>query len=63
MPSDPGPTVQVGIGVIDATPRARKPPSASSLGSNVREVVQPEKPSPAPPRPPATNRDGYQYRY
>src|SRR5262245_37745644 len=64
LPSDPGPTVQVGIGVIEP-PRARKAPSAGALGSNVREVVQPpEKPvSPATPRAPATNPDGYQYRY
>ena len=62
LPSDPGPTVQVGVGVIEG-PRARKAPSAGSLGSNVREVMQPEKPSPAPARPPATSRDGYQYRY
>ena len=63
LPSDPGPTVRVGVGVIDGA-RGRKAPSAGALGSNVREVVQPEKaPSPAPGRPPATNPDGYQYRY
>ncbi len=63
LPSDPGPTVRVGIGVIDSA-RARKAPSAGALGSNVREVVQPEKsPAPAPARPPATNPEGYQYRY
>jgi hypothetical protein len=63
LPSDPGPTVQVGIGVLDA-PRARKAPSAGALGSNVREVIQPEKPpSPAPARAPTTSPDGYQYRY
>lgn len=63
LPSDPGPTVRVGIGVIDGA-RAREAPSAGALGTNVREVVQPEKPpSPAPTRPPATNPDGYQYRY
>ena len=63
LPSDPGPTVRIGIGVIDGA-RARKAPSAGALGSNVREVVQPEKaPSPAPARPPVTNPEGYQYRY
>ena len=63
LPSDPGPTVRVGIGVIDGA-RARKAPSAGALGSNVREVVQPEKsPAPAPTRPPAANPEGYQYRY
>jgi hypothetical protein len=63
LPSDPGPTVHVGIGVIDGA-RGRKAPSAGALGSNVREVVQPEQsPSPAPARPPATNPEGYQYRY
>ena len=63
LPSDPGPTVQVGIGVIDGA-RTRKAPSAGALGSNVREVLQPEKsPSPAPARAPATSPEGYQYRY
>jgi uncharacterized protein YcfJ len=63
LPSDPGPTVRVGIGVIDGA-RARNVPSAGALGSNVREVVQPAKPpSPAPARSPVTNPDGYQYRY
>jgi uncharacterized protein YcfJ len=62
LPSDPGPTVRVGIGVIDGA-RARTAPSAGALGSNVREIVQPEKsPSPAPARP-STSPDGYQYRY
>ena len=64
LPSDPGATVQVGVGVIDGTP-PRRAPSAGALGSNVREVVQPQKPpaSPAPARAPATSPDGYQYRY
>lgn len=62
LPSDPGPTVQVGVGVIDA-PRARKAPSAGSLGSNVREVVQPEKPPAPAPAPTRGNPGGYQYRY
>lgn len=31
LPSDPGPTVQIGIGVIDGA-RARKAPSAGALG-------------------------------
>jgi hypothetical protein len=63
LPSDPGPSVRVGIGVMDSVP-ARKAPGAGALGSNVREVVQPEKaPSPAPSRSPAASPDGYQYRY
>jgi hypothetical protein len=63
LPSDPGPTVRVGVSVVDDA-RARRAPSASALGSNVREVVQPDKsPSPAPARSPATNPEGYQYRY
>ena len=63
LPSDPGPSVRVGISVMDSVP-ARKAPSARALGSNVREVVQPEKaPSPAPPRSPAASPEGYQYRY
>lgn len=63
LPADPGPTVRIGIGVIDGAP-ARKAPSASALGSNVREVIQPQKPpSSTPARPPVTNPDGYQYRY
>jgi uncharacterized protein YcfJ len=63
LPSDPGPTVRIGIGVMDSAP-GRKAPSAGALGSNVREVVQPEKsPAPAPARPPAASPEGYQYRY
>jgi len=62
LPSDPGPTVQVGIGVIDA-PRARKAPSAGALGSNVREVIQPAKPPSPTPAPAQGNPGGYQYRY
>jgi hypothetical protein len=54
--------VRIGIGVIDNA-GGRKAPSAGALGSNVREVVQPEKsPAPAPARP-STSPDGYQYRY
>jgi hypothetical protein len=62
LPSDPGPTVRVGIGVMDDA-RARKAPSAGALGSNVREVVQPEKPSSPTPAPAQGNPGGYQYRY
>jgi hypothetical protein len=61
LPTDPGPTVRVGIGVMDGTP-ARKAPSAGALGSNVREVIEPGKPSP-PASPPTSKGDGYQYRY
>lgn len=69
LPSDPGPTVRVGIGVLDGA-RGRKGPSAGALGSNVREVIQGDKapspgkvPSPAPARTPGTSPEGYQYRY
>ncbi|HKA38213.1 MAG TPA: hypothetical protein VKD25_00480, partial [Burkholderiales bacterium] len=62
LPSDPGPTVQVGVGVIDGA-RARKAPSAGALGSNVREVVQPDKPAASTPAPAKGNPGGYQYRY
>jgi uncharacterized protein YcfJ len=61
LPSDPGPTVRVGIGVIDGA-RARKVPSAGALGSNVREVVEPQEALPAPSAP-SGNTGGYQYRY
>jgi uncharacterized protein YcfJ len=62
LPSDPGPTVRVGIGVIDGT-QARKAPSAGALGSNVREVVRPDKPAAPTPAPAQGNPGGYQYRY
>jgi hypothetical protein len=66
LPSDPGPTVRVGIGVIDGAPERRAPaPAASALGTNVREVVQPQKTLPPPPAStvPAENKGGFQYRY
>ena len=62
LPHDPGPTVRVGVGIVDNAP-AVPAPSASSLGSNVRDVT------PAPARDPATppasrgGTGGYQYRY
>jgi uncharacterized protein YcfJ len=62
LPSDPGPTVRVGIGVIDGVP-ARRAPAAGALGSNVREVVETPKTPPASPPKSEGNRGGYQYRY
>lgn len=62
LPHDPGPTVRVGIGIVDSSP-AVPAPSAATLGSNVRDVT------PAPAREPATapvgtgGAGGYQYRY
>jgi hypothetical protein len=61
LPRDPGPTVRVGVGVIDGAP-GRRAPAASALGTNVREVVEPGKPSP-PASAPTSKGDGYQYRY
>ena len=63
LPRDPGPTVRVGIGVVDGPP-VTGAPTASMLGSNVREVSRPA-PAPAPNAAPATgsNPGGYQYRY
>jgi len=63
LPRDPGPTVRVGIGVVDSRP-ATGAPTASMMGSNVRDV---SRPAPAPASeaapPPASNPGGYQYRY
>lgn len=65
LPYDPGPTVRVGIGVIDNAPAPRGSP-AHMMGSNVRDVT----PVPTPPVPvydaapkPVGNTGGYQYRY
>lgn len=44
LPRDPGPTVRVGVGVVDGPPAAGAP-TASMLGSNVRKV---SRPAPAP---------------
>ena len=56
LPYDPGRTVTVGVGVIDA----RRDASASMMGGNVREVQAPP-PAPVPVSAPA--RGNYSYRY
>ena len=63
LPRDPGPTVHVGVGVVDGPP-ATGAPTAGMMGSNVREVRR-RTPAPAPDAapPPASNTGGYQYRY
>lgn len=63
LPRDPGPTVRVGVGVIDVAPTTGAP-TAGMLGSNVREVSRPA-PTPASDAAPApgSNQGGYQYRY
>ena len=62
LPYDPGPTVRVGVGIVDSAPAARAP-SAGMMGSNVRDV----RPAPVydpPPTPVSTtSTGGYQYRY
>ena len=63
LPRDPGPTVRVGVGVVDVAPTTGAP-TAGMLGSNVREVSRPA-PAPASDAAPApgSNPGGYQYRY
>jgi hypothetical protein len=63
LPRDPGPTVRVGVGVVDVAPTTGAP-TAGMLGSNVREVSRPA-PAPASDAAPAPASDpgGYQYRY
>ena len=63
LPRDPGPTVRVGIGVVDGPPAAGAP-TAGMMGSNVRDVRR-RAPAPAPDAAPASagNAGGYQYRY
>ncbi len=53
LPYNPGGTVRVGISVTDAPASA---PTASMMGSNVRDVGTSAPPPPPPPV-------GYQYRY
>ena len=60
LPYDPGPTVRVGVGVIDNAPAAGAPTPAM-MGSNVRGAV-PAPVSNVPPAPVGTT-GGYQYRY
>ena len=63
LPRDPGPTVRVGVGVFIDDGPAAKAPTASMMGTNVRDVTPAEKkPAPAAPAP-AGNTGGYQYRY
>lgn len=61
LPYDPGPTVRVGVGVVEG-PSAAGTPSAETMGSNVREVRRPARTADTPPQP-AANPGGYQYRY
>lgn len=61
LPYDPGPTVRVGVGIIDNAPAASVP-AASVLGSNVREVSRPAPVYDAAPAP-AGGTGEYQYRY
>jgi uncharacterized protein YcfJ len=69
LPNDPGPTVRVGVGVVDGPPTTGAP-TAGMLGSNVREVSRPAPASGAEPAPafdaapaPSSNPGGFQYRY
>lgn len=63
LPYEPGPTVRVGIGVIDSAP-AGKAPTAGMMGSNVRDVSRPAPPPASDAAPaPAGSGGGYQYRY
>ncbi len=63
LPYDPGPTVRVGVGIVDSAPAASAP-GAGAMGANVRDV----RPAPAVYEPAAapvntTSTGGYQYRY
>jgi len=67
LPNDPGPTVRVGVGVVDGSAPVATAPTPSMLGSNVRNVGPaptsiPVSEAPPPPVPVSTN-GGYQYRY
>ena len=62
MPYDPGKTVRVGITAIDGSGEAAAP-TASMMGTNVREV-NPGSSAPVPaPATPISNTGGYNYRY
>jgi len=61
LPYNPGSSVRVGIGVIDGGGMASAP-TASMMGSNVREVGQPAPVTDLAPAP-VSNPGGYQYRY
>ena len=56
LPYDPGRTVTVGVGVIDA----RRDASASMMGGNVRDA-QPVAPGPVPVNAPPSGNYGYRY--
>jgi uncharacterized protein YcfJ len=64
LPYDPGPTVRVGVGIVDSAPAAAAP-GAAPMGANVREVSRPApavyEPATAPVNTSSTG--GYQYRY
>ena len=63
LPSDPGPTVRVGVGVVDGK-SASGGPTAGMLGTNVREVTRPKPPPAAGSAPAPAGAPGeYQYRY
>lgn len=68
LPYDPGPSVRVGVSVVD-DPAKPAAPTAGMLGSNVREVSRPAPAAPATAPPaapapaPAGNTGGYPYRY
>lgn len=63
LPYDPGPTVRVGVSVVDAPSRPASP-TAGMLGTNVREVTRPAPPPASAPAPtPSGNPGGFQYRY
>ena len=62
LPYEPGPTVRVGVGIIDNAPAAGAP-GASVLGSNVREISRPAPAHDAAPAPASGTTGGYQYRY
>lgn len=62
LPYEPGPTVRVGVGIMDNAPAASAP-GASVLGSNVRDVSGPAPVYDAAPVPAGGTTGGYQYRY
>jgi uncharacterized protein YcfJ len=62
LPYDPGPTVRVGVGVIDSAPAAAVPPPGP-MGSNVRDVSRPAPVYNPAPAPVSAATGGYQYRY
>ena len=62
LPYDPGPTVRVGVGIVDNAPAAGAP-TAGMMGSNVRDVRPAPTYNPAPAPMNTTSTGGYQYRY